>query len=328
MQIAPDPLARLRAVAGDVASSLEFYNGLFGPPALKTLTVAPIPGTFGQGFPGLVYLSTFAYLDPSQRPAALRSARQEVFFSDLIAAHEIAHQWWGSVVTSDGSEDDWLVEALANYSALLWLEKKKGPRALETVLDGYREELLRKNDAGNAVESAGPIVWGERLQAAGTPDEWIAITYGKGAWILHMLRKRMGDERFLSMLAEVRRRYESRPLSTAQFRKLALEFRPPRLPAEAVETFFENWVDATGVPTLKLRYAVQGVAPSVKLSGAVAQTGVDDDFSVDVPVEVQFARGASQTIWVRTSGGEQTFSATLRQAPARVAIPNDILMKK
>jgi hypothetical protein len=324
----PDPLARLRSVAADVSSSLEFYTGLFGPPALKTLTVAPIPGTFGQGFPGLVYLSTFAYLDAAQRPAALRGARQEVFFSDLITAHEVAHQWWGSVVASGNLDDDWLVEALANYSALMWLEKKKGAKALESVLDGYRESLLRKDTEGNVAESVGPIVWGGRLRASGTPDDWIVITYGKGAWILHMLRRRMGDERFLQMLAELRHRYEFRSVTAADFRMLAREFRPPRTSGEVIDTFFENWVDATGVPSLKVRYTVKGVAPSVKLSGAVAQTGVDDDFSMDVPVEVQFARGAPQIIWVRTAGDEQPFSATLRQAPVRVAIPNDVLMKK
>jgi Peptidase family M1 domain len=325
---AADPLARLRAVAADVSSSLEFYSGLFGPPALKTLTVAPIPGTFGQGFPGLVYLSTFAYLDPAERPAALRGARQEVFFSDLITAHETAHQWWGSVVTSGSFDDDWLVEALANYSALMWLEKKKGPKALESVLDGYRESLLKKDTAGNVVESVGPIVWGGRLRASGTADDWVVITYGKGAWILHMLRRRMGDERFRSMLAELRHRFEFRPITTTDFRMLAREFRPPRTSGEVIDTFFENWVDATGVPSLKMRYTVKGVAPSVQLSGGVSQTGVDDDFSMDVPVEVQFARGAPQIIWVRTSSDEQPFSATLRQAPVRVAIPNDVLMKK
>src|SRR5579863_8961764 len=178
------------------------------------------------------------------------------------------------------------------------------------------------------VESLGPIVRRRRLRAAGTADDWITITYGKGAWILHMLRRRMGDERFLSMLAELRHRYEFRPVTTADFRALAREFRPPRTPAEVVDTFFENWVDSTGVPSLKVRYTVKGVAPAVELSGAVAQTGVDDDFSVDVPVEVQFARGAPRIIWVRTSGDEQNFSATLRQAPVRVAISSDVLMKK
>jgi hypothetical protein len=138
----------------------------------------------------------------------------------------------------------------------------------------------------------------------------------------------MGDERFLQMLAELRRRYESRPFNTADFRSLASEFRPARTSAEVIDTFFENWVDATGVPSLKVHYTVKGVAPAVKLSGEVTQSGVDDDFSVDVPVEVQFARGAPQVIWVRASAGEQPFSATLRQAPVRVAIPNDVLARK
>ena len=50
--VTPDPHARLHDVAADVSSSLEFFSGAFGPPALNTLTVSPIPGSFGQGFPG------------------------------------------------------------------------------------------------------------------------------------------------------------------------------------------------------------------------------------------------------------------------------------
>ena len=121
-QNAPDPLARLRAVANDVASSLEFFTGMFGAPAMKTLTVAPIPGMFGQGFPGLLYLSTLAYIDPTERPAALRDRGYTIFFSELLVAHETAHQWWGNVVTSGSYRDEWLGEALASYSALMWLE--------------------------------------------------------------------------------------------------------------------------------------------------------------------------------------------------------------
>lgn len=123
--VEPDPVARLRAVAGDVAASLEFFSGMFGPPAMKTLTVAPIPGGFAQGFPGLVYLSTFAYMDPASRPAVLRDAKELVLYSDLMVPHEVAHQWWGGVISTAHSEDGWLLEALANYSSLLWLEKKR-----------------------------------------------------------------------------------------------------------------------------------------------------------------------------------------------------------
>ena len=323
----PDPLARLGAVAGDVAASLEFFNGLFGPPVMKKLTVAPIPGTFAQGFPGLVYLSTFAYLDPVSRPAALRNARERVLFSDLMVPHEVAHQWWGSIVATQRREDEWLLEALANYSSLLLLEKKKGVREVQGVLDGYRGELLSKSQDGAVYESTGPIVWGARL---GPPNSaaWRVITYGKGTWILHMLRRRMGDAAFLKLLSELRRRYEFKLVTTADFQALARELRPPGLRPEVIDTFFENWVYSTGVPTLKLRYTVKGLAPAVKLAGVVDQSGAGDAFAMDTPVEVHFAKGPSQTIWVRTTGDENTFSANLRQIPTRVAIPDDVLMKK
>ena len=96
---------------------MEFMSANFGPPPLKTLTVSPIPGTFGQGFPGLLYLSTLAYLKPEDLPMAVRTDSQRRFFSELLHAHETAHQWWGNLVTSGSYQDDWLMEALANYSA-------------------------------------------------------------------------------------------------------------------------------------------------------------------------------------------------------------------
>jgi len=325
---APDPLARLRAVAGDVAASLEFFSGMFGPPVMKTLTVAPIPGGFGQGFPGLVYLSTFAYIDPAARPDALREAREQTFYSDLMVPHEVAHQWWGSVISTAHSEDEWLLEALANYSSLLWLEKKRGVKEMGVVLNGYRAELLDKDSQGKTYESAGPIVWGDRLNGQAASRTWRAITYGKGTWIMHMLRRRMGDDAFFKLLAELRRRYEFKQVSTADFQALARELRPRSLSEEGIDAFFDNWVYATGIPTLKLHYAVSGVAPAVKLSGSIDQSGAGDDFSIDSPVEIQFAKGPPQTIWVRTTGGDNTFTANLRQVPLRVVIPDDILIKK
>ncbi len=315
VDLAPDPSARLKAVAGDVSSALEFFAARFGPPALNTLTVSPIPGAFGQGFPGLVYLSTISYLNPSQRPAALRDSTHQLFFSELIEAHEVAHQWWGNVITSESYQDQWLPEALASYSALLWLEQKKGARAVDEVLAAYRDHLLAKDLQGRTLESAGPITWGPRLESVGSESAWRTITYEKGAWILHMLRRRLGDERFLKMLSEMRRRYEFRSLSTSDFQALAEEFAPPGADKSAIGVFFDNWVYATGIPGLKLKYTVRGT----RISGSVSQTAVDDDFSADVPIEIHFAKG-SQTIWVRTSNDGAAFSAVFRQPPLKAAL--------
>ena len=65
--------------------------------------------------------------------------------------------------------------------------------------------------------------------------------------------------------------------------------------AESMDAFFDNWVYSTGIPTLRVKYSVKGAAPSWKLSGTVEQSAVDNNFSVDVPVEIQFAKGAPQT---------------------------------
>ncbi len=324
----PDPLARLHTVAADVSSSLEFFSANFGPPALKTLTVAPIPGAFGQGFPGLVYLSTLSYLDPSQRPAILRDPSHQLFFSELIEAHEVAHQWWGNVVTASSYQDEWMMEALASYSALLWLEKKKGTKAMENVLDEYREHLLAKDEQGRTTESSGPIIWGPRLESTGNNDAWRTITYEKGAWIFHMLRRRLGDERFMKMLAELRKRYELKSVSAENLRELAKEFLPRGVPPATIDSFFENWIYATGIPAVKVKFSAKGVAPAVKVTGTVTQTGVDDDFSIEAPVEIQFAKGPSRIVWVRTSNDPATFSATVKQTPVRVVIPDSILAKR
>jgi aminopeptidase N len=219
-----------------------------------------------------------------------------------------------------------LLEGLSNYSALLWLEKKRGFKDALSVLQGYRDELLAETDGKKTAESAGPIVWGDRLLASETAEAWRAVTYGKGVWVLHMLRRRLGDERFFSLLAAFRKRFEFRVATTEGFKALTQEFRG-RVSGEAIDTFFDNWVYSTGVPTLKITSKVTGVAPNVTLSGTIDQSDVDEDFSVDVPLEVQFAKGASQTVWVRTSTGQETFSEKLRQTPSKVALPDDMLLK-
>ena len=214
-----------------------------------------------------------------------------------------------------------MLEALAHYSAMLWLEKKKGPKAVEDLLSAFREDLMRDAEGGGPIESAGPLTWGYRLETTGDAEAWRIITYEKGAWVFHMLRQRLGNENFLKMLAELRRRYQFRSVGTANLRALAKEFLPARMSAESVDAFFDGWIYSTGVPSLNLSYTVKGTAPSLRLSGTVEQTGVGNTFSVDVPVEIQFAKGAPQIVWVRTSNDSASFSATLRQPPIRVVIP-------
>jgi len=318
----PDPAARMTQLVRGVADALDFMTAQFGPPPIRNLAITPIPGGFGQGFPGLVYLSTFAYLNQGQRPQNLHPDVEDTFYSDLLASHEVAHQWWGNMVVSAGYSDEWLMESLANYSALMMLEKKKGPKAVDAVLETYKNHLLAKSEDGKTLESAGPITWGFRLQSSLAPNAWRPVTYEKGTWIIHMLRRRLGDQQFMAFLREVSNRYRFAAISTEQFRELAAGYTPPKSQDRALKTFFENWVYGTGIPSMKLAYSMRGL----KLTGTVAQRGVEDDFTALVPLEVQTGRQRA-VYWLSTGTDPVPFSIPLKAPPTKVALlVNDTLM--
>jgi len=285
------PSDQLSTIATDVAAALDFYRARFGEPPVKQVEVSPLPGSFGQGFAGMIYLSTLSYRPESTRAESATESYLRVFYGELIRAHEVAHQWWGNVVTVPSYHHEWLMEALANYSALMFLESRRGPKILDGVLDEYRRQLLAKGDDGETSESEGAIVQGQRLEGSHNPNAWNAVVYGKGTWIIHMLRRRMGDERFTKMLGELRRRYEWKTIDTEQFRALCAEFLPPGTSDPRLENFFDTWVYGTGVPTLKLTYSVKGKPGAYRLIGTVEQSDVTDDFTVAVPVEIQTGRG-------------------------------------
>jgi hypothetical protein len=317
----PNPQARIKELADEMASAMEWMAAQFGPPALPAVTVSPIPGNFGQGFPGLVYLSTISYLPERDRPASVQTSKLNVFYSELLLAHEAAHQWWGNLVTSASYRDEWLQEALANYTALMLVERKRGARALESILDEYRADLLRETgDPRQPVEAAGPITWGARLRSAEGVDPWRIITYYKGSWILHMLRRRLGDAPFLAMLGELRRKHEYDTITTEQFRLLASRFTAKDDPDRTLEGFFDTWVYGTGIPVLETSVRSGGKPPAVDVTVTVKQSGVPDDFVVELPVAVTPAKGARPIVkWLRT-GDEATVRFRLPAPPLRVDV--------
>jgi hypothetical protein len=319
----PSSTARLDSLASEIGSALEWMAGLFGPPPLKSLTVSPIPGNFGQGFPGLLYLSTISFLNEKDRPVNYQTPYQNAFYSEILHAHETAHQWWGNLVTSATYRDDWLQEAFSNYSALLVLERKKGAKALETTLEEYRRELLMPvgETKGVTVEQAGPITWGLRLQNTATIDPWRVIIYNKGSWIMHMLRRRMGDDQFLAMLGAVRKRFAYQAISTEQFREIAAEFSPKGLPDPTLENFFDNWVYSTGMPSVEFTSTLHGKAPNYQLSLSVKQSGVSEEFSYDLPVEIRLPGQVRPMVkWIRTGPETSVVNVPLKAVPLKVEL--------
>ncbi len=326
--IPPNPVARIQTMAEDIAGAMEFFAASLGPPPLAKVVAAPIPGTFGQGFPGFLYLSTLAYLEDSKLPAADRAEWQGRNFREILQSHEVAHQWWGNLVTFETYRDEWLGEALANYSALLYLEKKRGLKTLDGQLDAYKRRILSDGEDGKPLESAGPVVFGMRLRHS-NPQAWQAVIYEKSAWVLHMLRGRMGDAAFLKMLGQLTADYAGKAMTTDDLRRAAAAGLPKDSPDRDLENFFENWVYGTGVPHLELTSTVKGVAPRARIELRLKQSRVAEDFAVDVPVEIQMPRGQKIVKWMRSGAEEETLEVVTGAAPLKVTLdPRNILLKR
>lgn len=326
----PRPADHVDEVADEALRAFTFFRSLLGEPPFEHLSITPIPGDFGQGFPGLVYASTLSFLRPGDAPIDRLSPPRQRFYTHLLPAHEISHQWWGHTVRVDTEAENWIMEALATYSSLLYLEERFGEGVIPATLEQFRQHLLEENDDGLQVESSGPVVLGERLNSAAFPNARHTIVYEKGAWVLHMLRNILGDEKFREMLAQLTAEYRFRPITTEEFRGFAARYAPEDWPDEGLESFFEQWVLRTGIPEFKVRYDVKGNKAPYTLEGRIDRGEVPERWTLVVPVEIRTDTGASLAKMITTDGEETEFRVTaLRSRPVSVVVdPKNSLLRR
>ncbi|MGH9568612.1 MAG: hypothetical protein ACRD4F_03170, partial [Candidatus Angelobacter sp.] len=111
--IKPDPAREVQQIAGRAAATVGFLSGELNPFPYPNLEITQIPGVLSQSWPGLIYLSSLAFLNRDERRAAgVTDPYVELLLSKLMLAHETGHQWWGDAVDSASYRDEWIVEAL------------------------------------------------------------------------------------------------------------------------------------------------------------------------------------------------------------------------
>jgi aminopeptidase N len=225
--------------------------------------------------------------------------------SDNIIAHETAHQWWGDLVSWKSYRDQWLFEALANYSALLLLESDS-PSQFRAVLENYRRDLLEKNKEGAPLADAGPVTFGTRLNCSHFPAGYEAISYGRGTWLFHMLRNMLRDSErktsghsanlsdaqadaaFVRALGKIRERFQERAINTREFLQVFEEELPPSLRFEgrkSLDWFYEGWVNGTALPHLALQSVKYTAKPGGStVTGTILQKDAPQELVTLVPV--------------------------------------------
>lgn len=338
--VTPSPSAALKQVSGEVADSIRFLEKLNGDFPFNHLDVTQIPGSFGQGWPELVYLSTLAFLPPDAAEVAGLNAWARSAARELMPCHETAHQWWGNVVSAASYRDIWIQEGMAGYLSLLYADNKKpSEHTLNKWLNHYRDELAAKiPGSDHSIEDVGPLVLGPRLASAKIPEAYDTLIYGKGAWVMHMLHEMLRDPaskdpdaRFREFLRAILSDYRFRALSTEDFQRAVERYMTPAMDLDGnhkMDWFFEQWVRGTGMPRYSVKFDAKARGHEYVVSGSLAQDGVEDIFTAPVPLYATQAGGKPQRLGVVvTTGPETHFRFVSRLRPAHILIdPNLTLL--
>jgi len=293
--LAADPAHNLERVARDASRDVESLQRRLGPFPFHNLEITQMPGQISQGWPGLIYLSSYAFLASGERPHSQGGSYEEMLYDRLMLAHEIAHQWWGDEVMWGGARDAWLIEALANYSALESLAEKN-PQDMKTALDFYRASLTRINKDGKMLASAGPVTLGFRLSSSKFPTGYEEVAYGRGTWLIHMLREMMRepqaqdpDARFHSALKQILEERRGKTMSNRDVQRIFEAHLPAALKYEgstSLDWFFEGWVNGSAVPEFSIKTAKMAKYKngSAAFYGTIIESGAPDRLVTLVPI--------------------------------------------
>ena len=305
----PSPARNVQAVADKAAKAIGSFTQWFGPYPYGSLALTQMPGELSQGWPGLVFLSSFAFLSP-QEQTDLRLDPVTRGLDSQVLVHETAHQWWGDLVLWRSYRDQWIAEGLANYAALLMLEQQN-PAAFRQIMEKYQRDLLSKNKDGERLRDAGPVTLGQRLESSHFPGGYEAISYERGTWLFHMLRWMLRDseaashsrkgranaeEPFFRALRKIRERYAGKSLSTQELMQGFEEELPRPLWYEKrpkLDWFLEGWIEGTAIPELEAReIRFTEKAGVTTVTGVIVQKDVPDDLVTAVPVYATTAGNA------------------------------------
>jgi len=276
------------------AASIDRFSELFGEYPFGKFALVENYWQTGWGMPGFTLLGDRVIRLP--------------FIVHTSYPHEILHNWWGNGVYVDWEQGNWC-EGLTTYCADYLAKELEGEAAARdyrrTTLTGYR-------DFASAGGKDFPLVRFRERDSAATQ----AVGYGKTLMVFHMLRRRLGDDRFFGSL---RRLYETHRFRRASWTDVRAAFED--VTGEPLDEWFGQWVRRPGAPTLSLGEVVAArEGDGWVVRGELLQE--EPCFDLDVPVVVTGPDGSASSA-IRIRGSREPFAVATGFEPARVAADGD-----
>jgi len=225
---------------------------------------------------------------------------------DDLISHELTHQWFGDLVTCKDWANVWLNEGFATFGEMLWQEAHYGKdRADYERWKDAREWFGRPNLFKK------PMV---RRDFAEDSDEFDGNAYGKGGWVLYMLRRHLGEDAFYTGLKHYLQTNRGKNVVTADFAK-AMEEATHR----NIDEFLGQWVYGAGAPRFEVKYVYDEGKHQVALTVKQTQKreGAVGLFRVPVNVEITTASGP-KLYDIVVAKEEKIYTFPASQAPLMV----------
>lgn len=207
-----------RAALDAAANALRVFNRRFGPYPLAELDIVQIDARkfLGVEYPGLIMIDRRLYAGEREG-------------LEIVVVHEVAHQWWYSLVGNDVQNEAWLDEGLTSFAQVVYQEETRGALAAERELDGFRATYLRARQAGRDAPLKRPV--------SALRGNYTAIAYAKGALFFQALRLRIGEPAFDRFLRDYYAAFRYRIASSNDVRVVA-----ERACACDLGDFYRDWV--------------------------------------------------------------------------------------
>lgn len=336
------------SMADDVMSqtqnSTRIYDAYFGKLPYRRIAITQQPNTFfGQAWATLIYMPYMAFVGETMRAQLFGIRGGTDGFWREVAAHEVAHQWWGHTVGWTSYRDQWMSEGFAQLSTSIYIQfVKKDIDKFNEFWEEQRELVVEPSRSTNGIKpyTVGPVTQGFRLSTPKTAGAYQRLVYPKGAYILHMIRMMMmdrkdGDAKFQAMMRDFIKTHYNKGATTEDFKAIVEKHITPKMDVDQngkMDWYFDQWVYGKEVPAYKLEYSVKNEGGKYNLSGKITQSGVSDNFAMIVPLYLDFGSG-----WVSAGNvtivGNKSFdlgNIPLAREPKKVAICalNDVLATK
>ncbi|MDE3126609.1 MAG: M1 family metallopeptidase [Gemmatimonadota bacterium] len=265
-----------------------------------------------------------AHLQSSTRFGGMENAT-EIFYSDQafrrhamnteLISHETAHQWFGDAVTERDWPELWLSEGFATYFQELWTRYSRGDSVFRSELARNRERLL-----ADPRVAALPVI--DTTESARLMALLDANSYQKGGWVLHMLRRELGDSAFFRGLRIYFHAHEYGNATSDDLER-ALE----RASGRSLRVFFDQWLRRPGYPELTVRWTYDAAAHAVHVR--VAQGDRFGYFRVPLTVALTDAAGDTQRATIDVAAAAETpatIRVTLASPPTALVADPDVAL--